>query len=274
MKLSEILRCPKTRNKLLFDSDDSVVRVENSDVSYPIIDGIIDFRAQSSDEVSVAYDKIARRYDGILAQPNILRRICNALVWGTGDDRSYVETVLSYLPAQFDGILLDVPVGTGAFTGAHYAGYSEATIIGIDSSMNMLRKAKKCFQKAGLKNIHLLRADVAHLPLKDTAVDQVLSMNGWHAFADKQRAIAEIRRVLCPQGKLVACGYIRGNRKISDWFVKHFGARHNYFTPPFFELCDLPSQFEGFKIIRQVHTQSIAYFEGTNEGPQRDQAKE
>jgi len=140
--------------------------------------------------------------------------------------------------------------------------------IGVDSSMNMLRKAKACFQQAGVKNIHLLRADVAHLPIKDAAVDLVLSMNGWHAFADKQRATAEIRRALRPQGKLVACGYIRGSRKISDWFVKHFDARNKYFTPPFFDLRDLPSQFEGFKIIRQAHIQSIAYFEAIRQAEQ------
>jgi len=43
MKLTEILRCPQTGNKLLFVSDDSVVRVERSDVTYPVVDGIIDF---------------------------------------------------------------------------------------------------------------------------------------------------------------------------------------------------------------------------------------
>lgn len=274
MILTEILQCPKTGNKLLFRSGDSVVRVERSDVTYPVVDGIIDFCPQTSDEISAAYDKIADRYNGILARPNVARRICNVLVWGVGGDSAYVETVLSYLPERFDGILRDVPVGTGAFTSAHYAKYPEATIIGVDSSMNMLHKAKDCFQQAGVKYIHLLRADASHLPLKHAAVDRVLSMNGWHAFADKRRAIAEIQRALRQQGKLVACGYVRGNRKISDWFVKHFGARKNYFVPPFFELRDIPSRFEGFKIIRQAHTQSIAYFEATKEEPHCGQTEQ
>jgi len=186
------------------------------------------------DKVSTAYDKVAHRYDALLSWPNVPRRICNALVWGIGDDRTYVETVLSYLPAQFDGILLDVPVGTGAFTSSLYAGYPDATIIGIDSSMNMLRKARKRFLEAGLKNICLFRADVANLPLRNDAVDLVLSMNGWHAFTDKQYAIVEISRVLHTQGTLVACGYVKGVRKIADWFIKYFGARKCFFNPPFF----------------------------------------
>ena len=35
MELTNILRCPKTGNKLRFYDEDSIVRVENSDVTYP-----------------------------------------------------------------------------------------------------------------------------------------------------------------------------------------------------------------------------------------------
>ncbi len=49
-------------------------------------------------------------------------------------------------------------------------------------------------------------------------------MNGWHVFADKQLALAEIRRVLRKQGTLIACGYVKGARRLSDWFAKYFGA--------------------------------------------------
>ena len=38
-----------------------------------------------------------------------------------------------------------------------------------------------------------------------------------------QRAIAQIRRVLCTDGKLIACGYVKGDSRRSDFFVKHFG---------------------------------------------------
>ena len=98
-----------------------------------------------------------------------------------------MEKVLSLLPDRFDGVLLDVPVGTGVFTAPFYRRYPEATIIGVDCSMNMLRQAQARFQEQGVHNVHLLKADAAHLPVRDATVDLVLSMNGWHAFADKQR---------------------------------------------------------------------------------------
>ena len=265
LELTEILRCPKTGNTLRFDNGDKIVRVADSDVKYPVIDGIIDFCPGAADKVSAAYDKIADRYDAKLTRPRMLTRICNTVVWGLSDDNTYVDTVLSYLPSDFDGIMLDVPVGTGGFTSSIYAKFPRATIIGVDLSMGILRKARERFEQDGLRNVCLLRADVANLPLRNDAVDLVLSMNGWHAFADKQRAIAEIRRVLRPQATLIACGYVKGARKLSDWFVRHFGARNGYFNPPFFELGDIPSQFKGFTIIRQANVKSIAYFEAINE---------
>lgn len=265
MKLLDILRCPRTGNRLQFEDGSMVVHVEHSDVNYPVIDGILDFYPVSEDKVSRAYDKIAHRYDMLLSRPSIPRRIINALVWGMGDDSTYLKTVLSYLPSDFDGILLDVPVGTGVFTSPIYTKYPKATIIGIDLSMSMLRKARECFERDGLRNVFLLRADVANLPLRNDAVDLVLSMNGWHAFTDKQHAIAEIRRVLRKRGTLIACGYVKCVRKITDWFIKHFGARKGFFNPPFFELDDIASKFKGFTIIRQASVKSIAYFEAIKE---------
>jgi len=261
MDIANILQCPRTGNKLLFGSAGSIVHVEHSDVIYPVIDGIIDFCPETEDKVSVAYDKVAHRYDTLLLRPSVPQRILHTLVWGIGNDRPYIETVLSYLPDQFDGILLDVPVGTGIFTSSIYTKYPKATIIGIDLSMSMLRKARECFERDGQRNV----ADVTNLPLRNNVVDLVISMNGWHAFADKQRTIAEIRRVLCTQGMLVACGYVKGARKISDWFVKHFGVPRGFFNLPFFGLDDVPSQFKGFKIIRQANVKSMAYFEAINE---------
>lgn len=265
MQLVDILRCPKTGGKLRFNDEDSVVRVEDSDVTYPVIDGIIDFVGQEPDSVSASYDAVAARYDVILTRPNVLRRLCNTIVWGFGDDREYADTVLSYLPSQFDGILLDVPVGTGVFTGSVFARFSDATIIAVDSSMGMLQQAKQCFQQHGLNNICLVRADVAHLPLRDAAVDMVLSMNGLHVFADKRCAIAEMRRVLRRQGTLIACCYAAGGRRLSDWFVSHFGSRRGFFTPPFFHLDDIASQLEGFTLTRQGNVKFLVYFEAVKE---------
>ncbi len=261
MELTELLRCPKTANKLRFSDADSLVHVEHSDITYPIIDGIIDFCPQLSASVTKSYDKVASRYDEYMTSSNIFMKVYNTVIWGFGSDCDYTETVLSYLPSRFDGVLLDVPVGTGVFTDSLYARFPNATIIAVDYSMGMLRLAKDQFARQGLSNIHLIRADVAHLPLTNGTADIVLSMNGLHAFKDKQRATAEMKRVLQKDGSLVACGYVKGDRWLSDWFVKHLGVRRGYFNPPFFTKDNIGDQFEGFEICRKGNMKSIVYFE-------------
>jgi len=67
---------------------------------------------------------------------------------------------------------VDVPVGTGVFTAPVYARLPNATIIAVDSSMGMLRKAADRFRRHGLKNVRLLHADVANLPIADSVADQ------------------------------------------------------------------------------------------------------
>jgi SAM-dependent methyltransferase len=96
-------------------------------------------------------------------------------------------------------------------------------------------------------------------------VDLVVSLNGWHAFADKQRAAAEIRRVLRPGRKLIACGCIQGARWLSDWFVRRFGVRNGLFTAPFFTGADMARQLAGFTITRQGSHRSIAWLEAVKE---------
>lgn len=266
MELTDILWCPKTRNRLRFDEAASILRVEHSDVTYPIIDGVVDFCPESHDRIAVSYDKVAVRYDPYITASTVPMKVVGRIVWGRASVPDPMEEVLSLLPDRFDGVLLDVPVGTGVFTGPLFNRYPKATIIGLDCSINMLQRARTRFQEQGVKNVHLLKANAANLPIRDAAVDMVLSMNGWHAFADKQSTTAEMRRVLRKNGTLIACGYVKGARRLSDWFVNLFGVRNGFFTPPFFTFDDLAGQFEGFTITRKGDDRSIAWFEALNEG--------
>ena len=127
--------------------------------------------------------------------------------------------------------------------------------------MGMLEVAKKRFEEQGLNNVWLVRADVAKLPVIDGAVDIVLSMAGLHAFPDKQAAVAEMGRVLHPDGSLAASCYIKGDSWRFDWFVKHYGVRKGFFSPPLFTLDDIGSHLNGFVIKRQEHMKSGVYFE-------------
>ena len=267
MELSDILRCPKTQNRLLFSEGDSVVWVEGSDLTYPVTGGIIDFLPEVADRISSAYDAVASRYDAYITSSTLFIKLCNTIVWGISDDFTYAETLFSYLPSGFDGVLLDVPAGTGVFTASLYAGFPDATIIAVDYSMEMLQKAARRFEQSGAKNVLLIRADVAALPVTDAAADIVLSMNGLHAFGEKGRAIEQMRRVLRKDGKLLACCYVKGAKRFSDFFVRHFGVRRGFFTPPFWRADEVASQFDGFTVTRRDSLKSIAWLEAVKTGP-------
>lgn len=264
MDPQDILRCPRTGNRLRFDGAAATVRVEHSDLTYPILDGIIDLCPESHDRISASYDKVANRYDPYITSSTVPMRVVGRIFWGFASDRDPMDKVLALLPDRFDGVLLDVPVGTGVFTASLYSRYPSATIIGVDCSMNMLRKARARFMEQGIVHVPLLKADAANLPVRDGVVDTVLSMNGWHAFVDKQRTVSEIRRVLRKDGRLVACGYIQGARRLSDWFVRYFGVRNSFFTPPFFSFEDMDRQFRGLTITRRGCDKSFAWFEAVN----------
>ena len=78
MQLTDILMCPRTGGSLNFGNGDSVVRVHGSDVTYPIVDGIVDFCPDVKDTVSKAYDAFSTRYDAYMTSatsPGMFRKM-------------------------------------------------------------------------------------------------------------------------------------------------------------------------------------------------------
>ena len=78
------------------------------------------------------------------------------IFWGGVDDNEIARTVLSYIPEDFSGKLLDVPVGTGVFTAAKYTRMNRADIVCLDYSSDMLDQARDRFWKEGIGNCRLV----------------------------------------------------------------------------------------------------------------------
>jgi uncharacterized protein YbaR (Trm112 family) len=75
VELTDLLRCPKTGQPLHFDEAALILRGENPEVTYPVIDGIVDFCPQTHDRVSDSYDKAAARYDPCITASTIRAKI-------------------------------------------------------------------------------------------------------------------------------------------------------------------------------------------------------
>ena len=83
------------------------------------------------------------------------------------------------------------------------------------------------------------------LPFTDENFDVVLSLNGFHAFPDKDAAYRETHRVLKPGGTFCGCFYIRGQNRRTDWFIRKLYQPKGFFTPPYETLASLRRRLKG-----------------------------
>jgi len=263
-RADSILVCPKTGGGILLDGENGIAETGRSDMSYPIRDGIVDFLPGVRDLISVSYDRSASRYDSYMKSGNLFWTLIRQIGWGIARTESYTAKVLSVIPDDFDGVLLDVPVGTGVLTLEKYARMKKATILSVDYSIGMLQQAKKRFEQRDIDNVIFVRGDVGSLPLRDSSVDFCVSMNGLHAFPRKVVALSEIRRVLKPDGGFAGCFYVTGKRRLTDLFVWAILSKTGSFAEPFFDEAVALSLLEkGFRISSHGNNHSIFFFEAS-----------
>ena len=134
------------------------------------------------DHVRHSYDRLAPSYDAR---------------W-----QKYINATLSLAlePLEFTGQqrLLDVACGTGELERRLLQRWPTLQITGIDISPNMLRRAAEKNTGAGLA-----AAESDHLPFRDGHFNLAVCANAFHYFRRPEASLAEIRRVLRPQGRLV-----------------------------------------------------------------------
>lgn len=212
-----------------------------------------------ADKIQDAYESSKNIYDGVLTQGNFFSRMYIKLFWSGTDDNEIARKVLSYIPDDFSGKLLDVPVGTAVFTQRKWSSLKNAHITCLDYSTDMLEQAKRRLE--GQAHINFIQGDVGNLQMDDESFDIVLSMNGFHAFPDKQKAFRETCRVLKSGGDFIACFYIRGKSKKTDWLVKNILAKKGWFTPPFQTEEELKNTLQKMYKEVELHVDgSMAYF--------------
>lgn len=212
-----------------------------------------------ADKIQHAYHDSKNIYDDVLTQRSFLSKLYIKLFWSGTDDNEIARKVLAYIPDDFSGVLLDVPVGTAVFTREKWKSLSKAEIICLDYSEDMLAQAEA--HLANCPHISCVQGDVGQLPLENESCDIVLSMNGFHAFPDKGKAFQEIWRVLKPGGKFIACYYIKGESSITDWLVKNILAKKGWFTPPFQTKSEIKELLEQQYERVDFHTDgSMVYF--------------
>lgn len=152
-----------------------------------------DDAADKKSQVAQMFNSIAGKYDFL----NHFLSAGTDIYWR----RKAVDELKQLRPAR----ILDIATGTADFAiETLRAATPDAQITGIDISEGMLEVGRRKLAAKGLGHrIQLELGDSESLPFEDDSFDAVTASFGVRNFANLERGLTEMHRVLRPGGKLV-----------------------------------------------------------------------
>jgi demethylmenaquinone methyltransferase / 2-methoxy-6-polyprenyl-1,4-benzoquinol methylase len=138
------------------------------------------------------FSRIARRYD-----------LMNRLMTG-GQDEAWRRLAVSELRLPQGGCCLDLATGTGDLALAVRRAYPSARVVGVDFAFNMLEIGRQKIRARGGQGVALTQGDALALPFMDAQFDGIVNGFLLRNVVDLPRALAEMRRVVKPGGRVVS----------------------------------------------------------------------
>ncbi len=151
-------------------------------------------QTRKTDSIRLMFDSIARNYDRL-----------NHLL-SVGVDRSWRRRSLRWVVDRSrEQEILDLACGTGDYSLAIARRTHPATrVTGLDLSEGMLEVMRRKVAEAGLAGrISTLVGNAEEMPFGDAQFDRVTIGFGIRNFEHRERALAEMLRVLKPGGRVV-----------------------------------------------------------------------
>lgn len=153
----------------------------------PYKESSLDKKAQ----VTQMFDTISNEYDG-------LNRVISF-----GFDVKWRKKVVEFVAATNPESILDIATGTGDLAIA-LAQTNAQKIIGLDISEGMLEVGRKKITKKNMNaKIEMVCGDSEQLPFEDHSFDAITVSFGIRNFENLEKGLAEILRVLKPNGIFV-----------------------------------------------------------------------
>ena len=97
--------------------------------------------------------------------------------------------------------VLEVGCGPGFYSRRLAARFPEILVLGIDKSKRQLEYVRCKTARCGLRNCRFERGNVLELAKPDDSFDAVIASRLFTVLPERERAVAEMFRVLCPGGK-------------------------------------------------------------------------
>jgi ubiquinone/menaquinone biosynthesis C-methylase UbiE len=167
-------------------------------------------------------------YEAIVRWPSYHR-----IAWGTSIP-AYAQFSRAALDAAGTEHFAEVGCGSLLFTAPMYQHARTASILLVDRSVEMLRRALERLSPENRTlptGVMVLHADGTTLPVRSRVFSSVLSLNLFHVPCDRKALVAEFRRILIPgRGQLFLSSLVRSGRW-SDAYLGFLHAMGEFGTP-------------------------------------------
>lgn len=164
--------------------------------------------AEATERQRRVWDKRAARYDRSMG-------LMEKLFFGDGR---------AWVCSQASGDVLEIAVGTGRNLPYYPAGIR---LTGIELSDEMLTIARRRAHELG-REVDVQQGDARSLPFADATFDTVVCTLSLCSIPDDRRAVAEMKRVLRPGGKLLLIDHVPSTTRLvrdSQWLIEQVTLR-------------------------------------------------
>lgn len=159
--------------------------------------------------------RVRRMFNAIAPTYERVNTLCSG-----GRDAAWRRRAVTMAEITSSDCVLDIACGTGDFARAfHRAG--ARTVIGCDFARGMLQYAAQ----RSAEGLSWCEADALALPFRDACFDVVSCAFGVRNFADLDRGLAEIHRVLRPGGRVVILEFTRPGFAPVRWIYELYAHR-------------------------------------------------
>jgi demethylmenaquinone methyltransferase/2-methoxy-6-polyprenyl-1,4-benzoquinol methylase len=196
--------------------------------------------ADKKEQVASMFDSIAKRYD-------FLNRFLSL-----GIDQGWRKKAIGYLKDKKINHLLDIATGTADMALMANRLIHPTKITGIDISEGMMQYGRIKIEQKGLSDkIQLCLGDSTAIPFEAAQFDGAMVAFGVRNFANLEKGLQEIYRVLTPNSKLVILEFSQPN---SFWFKPIYTLYMKWITPTMGKL------FSGNKAAYTYLNESVIAF--------------